>query len=595
MPPRAASDRTRVRFRAEAKGELLPVKFNSFVVYCGALQVTLVLTPVAWAQNVPFNIGGALRQSEEAQKPPLPAATAVPVLPKLVEPQLVLKDNETLFIRTFKVEGPNLGAGADVQEILAPYQNRKLNFAAINEASDKITTLYRTKGYLLAKAYVPVQDARSGVLLIKLVPGEYGTITVKNESLVSNPVVGEVIEQARTASPYVRKDDLERVMLLTSDLAGADVPRIATAPGQQPGTSDLAFDVPPTRRIDGYLLGDNYGAPWTGNNELSGAVNVNSPLGLGDKISAFGLISEDSGLKNGRVAYSLPLGFSGLKTEIGVFRTTYALGGTFAGLDATGTADGITATLAYALKRQVDESYYVSGNFTHKVVNDNAFGISLNNRTINLGTLALSRDTAGTVFGLPLKTNATLSYTEGHVDFPDPDQLLANILGVDTAGYYSRVNLSYVATLGLTDKLSFSTNIRGQKALFRKSLDTSEQFYLTGFFGVRSFDQGFGGDSGYLVTPELKYALPDFLGYRHAIGVFTDAGGAQLENPQFSVTQKEFTQLNDVGAAYYATYDYLPNRSLLLKAQVAHTYGSSNGAELYNKGTKVLLQVGFTF
>jgi hemolysin activation/secretion protein len=229
------------------------------------------------------------------------------------------------------------------------------------------------------------------------------------------------------------------------------------------------------------------------------------------------------------------------------------------------------------------------------VVNDNAFGISLNDRTIDLGTLALNRDAAGTLFGLPLTTNATLSFTEGHVDIPDPAQRLVNVLGVDTEGYYSRLNLSYLATLGLTDKLSFSTNIRGQKALFRKSLDTSEQFYVTGFFGVRSFDQGFAGDSGYLVTPELKYALPEFLAYRHSIGVFTDVGGAQLENPQFSVTQKAFNQLNDVGVGYYATYEYLPNRFLLLKAHVAHTYGSSSGAEFYNKETKGLVQAGFTF
>jgi hypothetical protein len=77
--------------------------------------------------------------------------------------------------------------------------------------------------------------------------------------------------------------------------------------------------------------------------------------------------------------------------------------------------------------------------------------------------------------------------------------------------------------------------------------------------------------------------------------LFTDVGGAQLENPQFSTTQKAFTQLNDVGLGYYATYDYLPGRSILLKAQVAHTYGSTGGADLYNKGTKALLQVGFTF
>jgi hypothetical protein len=61
------------------------------------------------------------------------------------------------------------------------------------------------------------------------------------------------------------------------------------------------------------------------------------------------------------------------------------------------------------------------------------------------------------------------------------------------------------------------------------------------------------------------------------------------------VTQKAFTQLNDVGVGYYATYEYLPNRFLLLKAHVAHTYGSSSGAEFYNKETKGLVQAGFTF
>jgi hypothetical protein len=34
---------------------------------------------------------------------------------------------------------------------------------------------------------------------------------------------------------------------------------------------------------------------------------------------------------------------------------------------------------------------------------------------------------------------------------------------------------------------------------------------------------------------------------------------------------------------------------LLLKAQLAQTYGSSAGAISYDKGTKGLVQVGFTF
>lgn len=102
-------------------------------------------------------------------------------------------------------------------------------------------------------------------------------------------------------------------------------------------------------------------------------------------------------------------------------------------------------------------------------------------------------------------------------------------------------------------------------------------------------------DSGYIVTPELKYALPDIERYRHAVGVFTDVGAVWLADASFTTTQKSYTQLNDVGLGYYATYEYSAARFLLLKAQVAHSYGGTGGAQSYDRGTKGLLQVGLTF
>jgi hypothetical protein len=46
---------------------------------------------------------------------------------------------------------------------------------------------------------------------------------------------------------------------------------------------------------------------------------------------------------------------------------------------------------------------------------------------------------------------------------------------------------------------------------------------------------------------------------------------------------------------YYATYEYSPKRFLLLKALVAQTIGSNDGAQSYDRGTKGLVQVGVTF
>jgi hemolysin activation/secretion protein len=574
------------------------VKFRILVAGHGALLLTLAATFPAHAQNVPavphYGIGDAVRQGEESRQPPLPAPAAAPILVQPVEPPLTLKNNETLTVRTIQVEGPNLASEAEIRAVLAPYENRALTLVQIYEAADKVTTLYRGHGYLVAKAYVPAQDARGGVLRFKLVPGQYGTITTKNESPVRDGFLHGVIDQAVGGSPLVHKDELERAMLLVSDLPGAGVPRIAIGPGQQPETSDFVFGVPQAPRVDGYLLGDNFGSPYTGRYRASGGLNLNSPLGYGDRLSGFAIVSQDANLVNGRLAYAFPLGYSGLRGEIAAFRTTYALGGGYKAIDATGIADGVTATLSYPLKRQQDDSIFISGAYTHKALNDKIFGTSIADRAMDLGTAAITRDTAGALIGLPLVTTTTLSFTSGNVSFSDPAQKAENIAGVDTEGNFARLNLSFSGTAALTEKLSLSTNIAAQKSLMG-NLDSSEQMSLTGFWGVRSFDEGLAGDSGYLVTPELKYALPDIGSYRHSIGAFLDVGAVWLENAAFTTTQKSHTQLSDGGLGYYATYEYSPKRFLLLKALAAQTIGSSDGAQSYDRGTKGLVQIGVTF
>ncbi|PWB82832.1 MAG: ShlB/FhaC/HecB family hemolysin secretion/activation protein [Methylocystaceae bacterium] len=571
------------------------MNFRVFIASCGALQATMLAAPSASAQSVPpYNIGDAVRQAEESRQAPPARPAAAPVLPRLAEPQLTLADKETLLVRKFELEGPRFIDEAETREILAPYENRKLTLAEIYAAADKITTLYRSKGYLVAKVYVPAQDARRGVLRFKLVPGRYGAIAVKNESLVADEFLRNVIDGARDEAPLIHKDELERAMLLVSDLPGAGAPRIAISPGQKPETSDLLFTVPEGRRFEGYLLGDNFGSPFTGRDRLTGGVSVNSPLGYGDRLSASGIVSEHANLANGRVAYSFPLGHDGLRAEVGAFRTTYALTGVYKDLDATGSAYAVTATLTYALKRQRDESIYVWTNFTHKWLNDRIAGSSTADRTIALGTVAVTRDTAQSLFGLPLTTSATLSFTAGYVDFADPTQKAANIAGADTAGNYYRINLALNSIVALNEKLSLSTSLKAQKSLVG-NLDSSEQMSVAGFWGVRSYDEGLAGDSAYVVTPELKYALPEFYGYRHSIGLFTDVGAAWLENGSYTTTQKSYTQLNDVGLGYYATYEYSSGRFLLMKGQVAHTYGSHDGAASYDRRTKGLVQVGLTF
>jgi hemolysin activation/secretion protein len=574
------------------------VKFGSVVAYCVALPITFVALTDAKAQSIPslpFGIGNAVQQGEQSrQAAPAPGTPAALVLPGLVEPQFTLKDKETLFVRRFAVEQPDLIDPAEVQTTLVPYQNRKLTLAEIYQAAGQITTLYRTHGYLLATAYVPAQDARAGVLRIKVIVGRYGAIAIKNNSLVRDDFLQAVINRQLGDAPYIQQSQLERAMLNIYDIPGAGMPRAAIAAGQQPGATDFSFGVPEARRVDGYLLADNFGAPYFGRDRVSGGINLNSPLGIGDRFSAFGVMTEDGGIKDGRIDYAFPIGFDSTRADVGAYHANYVLGGTFAALNATGTADAVTGTLTYALLRSRAESIYFSANYTHKDLNDSALGISYAERTLDSVTGAVANDTAGAIFGMLLVTHARFSLTSGNVAYPDPAQLALNMAGPDSAGEFQKINGTFRSTLGLTDTLSLLTEVEAQKTL-SGNLDTSEQMLLTGFFGVRSFDDGLAGDSGYLVRPELRYALPDVFAWRHSVGAFTDVGGVWLANPDYTTIQKPFTQLSDVGLGYYGTYEYLPNRFVLLKAMVVHTYGSDAGAQTYNEGTRGLVQAGFTF
>jgi len=570
---------------------------RTFAACCGVVQLILAAARPASAQVpvLPYNIGQAVRAAEEAQRgAPQPSGTAEAVLPQPVEPPLTLADKETLFVRRIEVDGPSLVDEKEVREVLSPYENRDLTLAEIYKAADKLSTLYRDHGYPVAKAYVPAQDARSGLLRIKLIPGQYGEIGIKNESLVRTDYLARVINPALGTSPFIRTDAVEHAMLLTSDLSAGTMPQVTIGPGQQQETSDFLFSLPEERRIQGFLLGDNFGSPYTGRLRASAGLTVNSPLGFGDRFNGYGIVSSTTGLVNGRIAYAFPMGFQGARGELGVFRTTYVLGGVYNTLDATGTALGFTATITYPIVRQRAANVYIIGNFTSKTLNDKDLGTSFANRTIDLGMIGVTGETVGNINGLPLTTATTFSVTKGYVHFPDPAQREANVESIDTAGSYCKINLAFNATLAFNETLSLTTTLRGQTS-FTRSLDTSEQMTLSGEFGVRSYDEGVSGDSGYLVTPMLKYALPDISLYRHSVGVFTDVGAAWIDYSSYATTQKSYSQLNDIGLGYYATYQYSPARQLLLKALVAHTYGSDSGLQAYNRGTKGLVQIGLTF
>lgn len=551
----------------------------------------------AWAQTaapsppVPFGAGDALRQAQPLRPETRPAPPAAPRIVEPPAPPLSLAEGQTLAVREFRFEGTEEVPEAELQALVAPYRGQTLSMARINEVAAQVTALYRSRGWLVARAYVPRQDASAGTLLIRVQVGRYGRFTLRNASLVGDRLLEGVAASLAAGQAAVSRAALERAMLTISDMPGAQLPRLTVGAGQAPGSADFLLDVPAGPRWGGWLVADNLGSAYTGKNRLSGGVELNSPLGQADKLTLSGMAAEGGRLDNGRLAYAAALAANGLRGELAWSKTTYELGGAYADLAAQGSARSLEAALSYPLLRSRERNLHLGLGLAARRLRDDigAESSSVRKRS-TAGTLGLRHEDWRGLAGLPGQTTASGALVIGQLDFDDPAQEALNRGGANTAGRYAYLKLAATAQLELAPAWSLRAGASVQKSLDR-NLDPSEQMNIAGPEGVRAYRETVSGDNGYLLSAQLRCALPAAglaEGFSHALGVFGDLGRVYLQHGGYSSAAG--ARLSDVGLGYH-----LQHRSLSGSLQVAHAVGAQPDSARDHGRTRVLLQAGLSF
>jgi hemolysin activation/secretion protein len=552
---------------------------------------------LALAQPTPpqlpnYGIGDALKEVQPPRPSTAPPQAPAPQITEQPERPLSLPAGETLFVRDFLLEGAEFIPESELQALLEPYKGRTLSLAQIEEAAGKLTALYRSRGYLVARAYVPRQDASGGTLRIRVLVGRYGRFSLRNQSLVRDGLLNRIFAPLATSQAPVTRADLERSMLTVSDMPGAQLPRLTISPGEAPGSSDFEVDVPAGPRWGGWLLGDNHGSRYTGKNRLSGGVEVNSPFGIADKLSASLLGAEGGDLDNGRLAYGFPLAANGLRGEVAWAKTTYDLGGPYTDLDATGRAYTLEGNLSYPLLRSRERNLSLSLGLASRRLRDEVGAVGLvTSKEATVGTLGLRYEDWADLFGRASYTTANAGLVYGRLKFDDPEQEAYNRAGADTAGDYAYLRLGAATQLELAPRWNLSAAASVQKSLNR-NLDASEQMNIAGPSGVRAYREVASGDNGYLLNAQLRYALPAPPGleggFTHSLGVFADLGRVYLQHGEYADVNG--VRLQDAGLGYAARY-----KSLFGQVQVARAVGSRPASVRDESRTRVLVQLGVQF
>ena len=491
--------------------------------------------------------------------------------------------SKTVFIKDFTFAGNSAISSEELKQSLKAYAGKELSFNQIQEVLALVTKVYRDKGYFVARAYLGKQDLvkNDNTLFISIIEGKYGEIKLNNNSLVNDNSLQAILDNAKS-NGIINVKDIERVLLLINDRNGVEVSNSVVEAGKEVGSSNLNIDTTSTKRVDGYIVADNYGSRYTGYNRVQGLININSPFNIGDKISISGLVSNGADLKNGKIAYELPLNSYGLKSDFAYTRTNYNLVEEYKSLDAKGNSNIYEAGLSYPLIRSTNENLYLKGKYYHKDMNDFMSGDKYEDKSINSFVTTLEYDKNYSIGTLPARVFANLNLTTGHLSSKNSNP---------NNGNYNKVDTYISNDIYFNEIFSLNTNLTAQKVLGNKNLDGSEDLSLGGPNAVKLYPYSEqSAENGYIASFELFSKLPNIASYNHKIGLFYDMGNVYQEKNLDTTFQRK--TLQDIGLGYYSSFD-----DFFLRTQIAWNLNSKPISSEYtnHKNSKFLVQAGWVF
>ncbi|MFA7351468.1 MAG: ShlB/FhaC/HecB family hemolysin secretion/activation protein [Methylotenera sp.] len=459
-------------------------------------------------------------QNREIKKPkaipPLDTEGGASTAPSVV-------DNTQIPVKAIHVTGSTVYSAAVLEALVADMVGGTHSLTELELAAARISTHYRKHGYFLSSAYLPAQDIKDGVLEIAVLEGKVDQITLNNTSRVSDKRIHGHLEKVSA-----KQSPMDRKLLLLRDSIGMSSLRAVLQPGASVGTSDLLIETTSTAPYNGSVQVDNYGNRYTGEYRVNAAIAINSPLKIGDQLTAR-VIGSDRDMVYGRAAYQLPIGGDGLRVGAALARIDYQLGREFKSLDAHGTATSASLFTTYPFIMSQNGSLVGAMTYEDKNLKDFIDSTNTDNKkSVQSGTLGLTGNYQDGFNGAG-QTSFDVSWTLGHLSM-DAVQRVIDEATARSNGDFTKVGYTFNRLQRVTDNNTLSASISGQWA--GDNLNSSDKFSLGGSYGVRAYPQGEGsGDEGSLLNLELRHRfMPQLQGV-----VFYDYGHVKINHNQYAV------------------------------------------------------------
>lgn len=259
-------------------------------------------------------------------------------------------------------------------------RKRGVTLGLIEAVADTITRYYRERGFILAKAYIPEQHVRDGVVTLTLLLGELGEVEVHNNRRYSDKRIQRVF--APDLAEPVLSSRIEEKLFLISDMPGLSAQGYFE-PGTQIGDTRLNVNVASETWYDASIRSDNHGSARTGEYRAYLDALLNNPTGTGDQLHVGMLASfRPDNSTYGSVRYNTRVLHPRVRIAVGASNNDFVLGSgnakadSASGFEIEGESFLVDASVRYQLKRTR--------------VNNMAFGLAASRieSTITLGGIS---------------------------------------------------------------------------------------------------------------------------------------------------------------------------------------------------------------
>lgn len=498
----------------------------------------------AFAQVVPPDAGRVVTGNAAAAPKTPSESTSVPKFQGNAGAAAEKDTGPKAMVSSIALSGNTVFLSRELVALVQDRLGKPHGMAGMREIARLIGEHYRLRGYPFARAVIPAQDFKDGVLNILVLEGRYGLVTAKGEAAIAAGAQEYLAELA--PGKVIEAVELEHALLVLDDVPGISVvPTVS--PGSRVGTGDLTVQAILSEPSGGDFGVDNHGSRYTGQHRAHLNWFRNTGLVFGDRFS-LGAMVTDEAMWLGSADYELPLDGTGWRAAVGYAHTSYELGKDFSALGAAGLAKIWTARLSYPFIRSQMFNLQGSFGFQHKTLQDDYESTATSERKFCQNfPLSLRFDKRDGFLGGAI-TYGQLTWTIGTLHLDDGLRAV-DAVTAQKAGTFTKANLDLARIQRLGG--NFSAYVRLSYQWANDNLDSVERLCIGGPQGVRAYPLGEGtADEGWLGQLELRYDLGTWAPF-----IFLDAGSVDQNHAPWDAASDKSRSISGAGVGVRLSYE----------------------------------------